>query len=445
MIGNFAFYWSLASVALAMGVTTPGSAATSDSGESELSSVGAPQMGGLMDALFDAFSRSNPDVRKASTWLHKTDVLVIGALMYEQADMAPMVREFDRAELAPYDHQFRGDMMKAPVMVSIAMRQGRPVWLAFNRRPGAPVAADVRRFLAFVLGGDGQAVIAKLPAFAPLSADQASQERHRLAGFAAALDPAIPAYRSKAMVRGEISSIGSDGMKSLMDRWMDEFARLQPNARRGERWEHFGTLNGFHALMHGLADLAPMGRELWPPEAAAYSSALGIAQPLEIRVARGGFNTPQRTTAQVVFVHADNPVQAMSIQQLRSILCDNPTIVRWGQLGATGAWADRPIRIYMPPQTSPNAMSIQLSVLEGRPWNKSAQAASIAETASNLAHDPDGIAFGGMEEGGPGLKPLAISTAPGEPAIPATYETASSGRYPLHVYSRDPAPWRGFA
>lgn len=409
----------------------PDRALARDRGESELSSVGAPEMGGLMDRLFTAFSRTNPDLGKSRTWLHRTDAQAIGALMYEQADIAPMIREFDRGELAPYDHQFRGDMMKAPVMVPIALRAGQPVWLAVNRRPGAPLAADVRRFLAFALGSDGQAVIADTPGFGALPAAAAQAERDKLAGFVAALDPAIPSYRATAAVRGEISSIGSDGMKSLMDRWMDEFARLQPDARRGERWEHPGTLNGFHALLHGLADLAPMGRELWPQEAAGYAAATGIARPLEIRVARGGFNTPQRTTAQVIFVHPDNPVQAITVPQLRGILSDDPAITRWGQLGATGAWADRPIQIYMPPQSSPNAMSIQLSVLGGQPWNKAARAGSISDTASALAGDPAGIAFGGLEEGGPGLKSLAVAPAAGQPAIPADYDTASDGRYPL--------------
>ena len=174
-----------------------------------------------------------------------------------------------------------------------------------------------------------------------------------------------------------------------------------------------------------------MGRELWPQEQAAYQAATGVARPLELRVARGGFNTPQRTTAQAIFVHESNPLHEISVPQLRAIFGNNPSITRWGQLGATGAWAERPIRAYMPPIASPNAMSVQMSVLGSQSWNRDARPGSIAETARALANDPDGMGFGGFEEGGPGLKSLAVSPGDRQAAVTATHDTASDGRYPL--------------
>lgn len=396
-----------------------------------LSSIGAPEMAGLMDALFAAFVRSNPDMRKSAIWDHRTDRLALGALMYERADMAPMIRQFDRNELAPYDHQFRGDMMKAPVMVSVALREGRPVWLAVNQRPGAPLAEDVRRFLAFALSTQGQAVIAGVAPFAALPMEVAIAESARLNNFVAQLDPGIDEYHAIGKFSGEISSVGSDGMKSLMDRWMNEFTAIYPAVRRGERWEHLGTLNGFHALMAGLTDLAPMGRELWPDEAHAYAEATGVPAPLEIKVARGGFNTPQRTTAQVIFVHKDNPLRSISLARLKEVLSENPKITRWGQLGASGEWADRPIHLYMPPPASPNAMFMQVAVLHGAGWNPAARSASITETANSLADDPQGLGFGGMEEGAPGLRALAVSKGIGDPAIAPDYPSAAAGVYPL--------------
>lgn len=425
---------TVALVLIIIGTSLVPSAAAQDRDERALSSIGAPELGEAMDALFAAFSQANPDMRKSPVWLHRTDSQSVGALMYELADIAPMIREFDRNELAPYDHQFRGDMMKSPVIVPIALRDGRPVWLAVNRRPGAPFAEDVRRFLNFVLGDAGQALIGKLESFSPLPAAMVRAERERLLGFVARVDPSIPEYRFSGQLRGEIRSVGSDGMKSLMERWMDEFAARHPLVRRGERWEHLGTLNGFHALLSGHTDLAPMGRELWPEEAAAYRAAVGLERPVEIKVARGGFNTPQRTTAQVIFVHPDNPVRQITLAQLRAIFGEHPTITRWGQLGAEGSWTDRPINIYMPPPASPNAMSMQISVLDGRGWDTSARPGSIAETANALAGDQAGIGFGGMEEGVPGLKTLAVAEATDRPAIAPDYEAVSTGRYPLSRY-----------
>ncbi|MFP3741389.1 phosphate ABC transporter substrate-binding protein, partial [Burkholderia sp. SIMBA_019] len=76
----------------------------------------------------------------------------------------------------------------------------------------------------------------------------------------------------------------------------DAFTHVQPSVRKGDRWEHLGTLNGFHALLAGDTEMAPMGRELWPDERAAYAPIRHDAAPPEIRVARGGFNPPQRPT-----------------------------------------------------------------------------------------------------------------------------------------------------
>lgn len=399
-----------------------------------ISSVGDARLQTLMDAWLAAFRRIQPGVTQGPHWSHSSDALAFGALMFETADLAPLARLPLPSELAPYAHQFAGDMMKAPLLVQVAGTPAHPAYLAVNKRPGAPLPPKISEFLSFVLSGAGQELVARQGRFAPLEPAAAALERAKLAGYLAELDPLLPPYRPGAQVRGTIASVGSDGMKTLMDRWMRSFRHVQPNVRKGERWEHLGTLNGFHALIASEADLAPMGRELWPAEQAAYESARGPGSPLEIRVARGGFNTPQRTTAQVVFVHASNPLQAIGLPQLRAILGAAPAITRWGQLGLGGEWADRPITVYMPPAAAPNAMSMQAMVLRGAAWNTAVRPGTIAETAAAIAADAGAIGFGGMEEGGPGLKALAVAPADGAPSYEPNYANASSGRYPLTRY-----------
>jgi ABC-type phosphate transport system substrate-binding protein len=397
-----------------------------------LSSVGSGSMAGLMDAWFDGFSRRHPNIERGRTWEHLTDAKAIGGLMFEIADMAPMTRQPAPVELAPYDHQFRGDMMKAPLLVRVARQGDQPAYIAVNKRPGAPLPEKIRAFLAYSLSPEGQR-IARHSGFAPLDAAMAKSEEAKLEGYLPTLDPGLPHYRPSTRVSGEISSVGSDGMKSLMDRWQRDFARLQPGARKGERWEHLGTLNGFHALIVGETDIAPMGRELWPQEQGAYQAATGRSRPLEIRVARGGFNTPQRTTAQAIFVHQGNPIRRITVPQLAAIMARNPTITHWGQLGLKGEWANRPINLHTPPLTAPNAMSMQIMVLGGRPW-RDVREGSIADTAAAIARDPGAIGFGGFEEGGPGLKALTVAARASGPFYEGTGASVSSGRYPLTRY-----------
>lgn len=399
-----------------------------------VSSIGSSEMGPLMNAWLQALHQQQPGISRGPRWQHVGDAAAIGALMFELADVAPMTRPPLPAELAPYAHQFAGDMMKTPVLVRVAQRNGKPVFLAFNKRPDSPLPPAVLDFVSFALSPAGQQIAARQPGFAALPADAIAQELPKLDGYRATLDPALPRYVAGAPLKGEIRSIGSDGMKSLMERWMHDFHALQPGVRKGDRWEHLGTLNGFHALMAGETDLAPMGRELWPDETASFTQLNAGHVPLEIRVARGGFDTQQRTTAQAVFVNAGNPIERLTMQQLAGIFGSSPTITRWGQLGLTGEWADRPIQLDVPPLITPNAMSMQIMTLKGGAWSNTVHEASVADTAKAIAADTGAMGFGGFEDGGPGLKTVPVARDAGSQAVAGTHETASNGRYPLTRY-----------
>jgi ABC-type phosphate transport system substrate-binding protein len=403
-------------------------------GSMTLSSVGDASMGPLMDAWLEAMRQQPLPIARGPRWQHVGDAAAIGALMFELADVAPMSRAPLPAELAPYAHQFAGDMMKSPVLVRVAWQGDRPTYLAFNKRPDSPPPPNVQAFARFALSASGQAIVARQPGFRALSPDEAAQEMPKLDGYVASLDPALPRYVVGARIRGEIRSVGSDGMKSLMERWMRDFRALQPEVRRGDRWEHLGTLNGFHALVAGETDLAPMGRELWPEEATAYASLHPGLIPFQVRVARGGFNTQQRTTAQAVFVNERNPIERITLPQLAAIIGSAPTITHWGQLGLGGQWAGRRIVLDVPPRIAPNAMSMQAMVLQGGAWNENLHEAPVADTARAIAADPAALGFGGFEDGGPGLKALAVAHDAASPAIEGNGETVSSGRYPLTRY-----------
>jgi ABC-type phosphate transport system substrate-binding protein len=401
-----------------------------------LNSVGDATMEPLMEAWLAAFQQHHPDVVRGARWQHPGNDAAIGALMFETADVAPLTREPLPAELAPYAHQFKGDMMIAPVLV----RVGRGIFLAVNKRPGAPLAPLTKEFLLFVLSREGQAVVAHHQSFISLDAVAAQAEQAKLQGYFASVDPAIPAYHATAPVSGPIANVGSDGMESLVEKWMRAFCLLHPGVHRGARWSHQGTLNGFQALLAGETDLAPMGRELWPAERTAYQNVRGQPGPFEIRVARGGFNTPQRTTAQAVFVNDKNPLAGLTVAQIDALFSAErrqgapAALTRWGQLGLTGDWAERPIILYLPTRAAPNAMSMQIAVLKGGPWSSAVHEGSIAEVAAAVAREPGAIAFGGFEEGGPGLRAVPVAATAGAEFVAGTAADVAGGRYPLTRY-----------
>ena len=85
-----------------------------------LSSVGDDDMAPLMDAWLQAFQKFQPLLQKGPRWQHLTSATAVAALALEIADIAPIAREPWPAELAPYAHQFAGDMMKEPLLVRVA-------------------------------------------------------------------------------------------------------------------------------------------------------------------------------------------------------------------------------------------------------------------------------------------------------------------------------------
>ncbi|WP_186728767.1 PstS family phosphate ABC transporter substrate-binding protein [Sphingomonas panacisoli] len=397
------------------------------------SAVGDGAMKPALDRLLALYRQRHPASGAPTRWEYGSGARAVGALMFDLADIAPVMRPFAPAEIAPYEHQFHGDMIKEPLIVRIGSIGGRPAGIALNRRPGAPLPARITNFIALALSEEGQRVLAGTPGFTPLDPAALADERAKLDEFVPALDPALAAYRPTARLAGPIRSVGSDGMKALMDSWECRFAALQPGIRKGEIWEHLGTLNGFDALLNGQTDIAPMGRELWPDELADWRSVYGPGAPVEIAVARGGFNTPQRTTAQAILVNPANPIRRITMAQLAGIFGADPTITRWGQLGLTGAWTDRPIHVRMPPRVAPNAMSMQMMVLNGGGWNAKATEAPIAATAKAIVDDPAAIGFGGLEEGDPTLVALDVAGTDGR-YIPLTADSASTGRYALTRY-----------
>lgn len=397
------------------------------------SAMGDVALKPALDRVLALYRARHPGAAEPLGWDFGGGARAIGALMFELADIVPVARAFGPAEIAPYEHQFHGDMMKEPLVIRIGAIAGRPAGIAVNRRPGAPLPKRITDFIALALSADGQRTLSQTAGFIPLDAADRAVERAKLDGFVAPLDAALPSYRPVPRLSGAIRSIGSDGMKALMDSWECRFAALQPGVGKGEMWEHLGTLNGYDALLTGQADIAPMGRELWPDELAGWRSVYGSGAPVEIAVARGGFDTPQRTTAQAILVNSANPIRRITVAQLAGIFSANPTITRWGQLGLTGDWADRPIHVRMPPRVVPNSMSMQRMILGGGDWNAAAVEAPIADTAKAVLNDPAAIGFGGLEEGDPALRALDVAGADGMYA-PLNAESASSGRYPLTRY-----------
>src|SRR5207248_3855764 len=139
------------------------------------------------------------------------------------------------------------------------------------------------------------------------------------------------------------------------------------------------------------ARLGADGGGAWASRGGGHHRGAPGEAAVEVRRRPSRVNTPEGPPAEGVFVDEKNPLARISVPQLFAIFGGSPEITRWGQLGLGGEWADRPIRIYIPPRAAPNAMSMQIIVLKNQPWNAAAKEGSIAETARAIASDPAAI------------------------------------------------------
>lgn len=96
------------------------------------------------------------------------------------------------------------------------------------------------------------------------------------------------------------------------------------------------------ALTEGTANLGPMSRKMKDNELQAFETKYGY-KPTAIPVA---------VDALAVFVHKDNPIQHMTMEQVDAVfsstrLCGGKADVKtWGDLGVTGDLANKPVQLF---------------------------------------------------------------------------------------------------
>lgn len=251
-------------------------------------------------------------------------------------------------------------------------------------------------------------------------------------------DPAIPPYQRGAEATGTLTIMGTDTMVNLMNIWMTGFCHLQPKI--AFHLEAKGSLTGAPPLIEGRSDLATFSREMFPSEVEAFRAKYGYA-PLAIRVALGGWRAPDRTGISVFFVHRDNPITRLTMEQLSAIygtVPGRPPITVWGQLGLTGKWAEReihPVGIAMPDGT---ANFIRHFVCEDTDFTSRlvGEKTGLPVKASvrilaDIAHDPGAIGYVSLLYENPATKPIAIARTADGPDYHGSFDETASAQYPL--------------
>ncbi|HZI08951.1 MAG TPA: phosphate ABC transporter substrate-binding protein [Myxococcus sp.] len=224
-----------------------------------------------------------------------------------------------------------------------------------------------------------------------------------------------PTEGAPAAVGGALTIKGSDTMVILGQRWAEEFMRRDPSMRLQVTGGGSGT--GIAALLNGTTEIAMSSRAIKPAEAQQVQ-ARHKTEARETAVARDGVT---------FYVHESNPVQALTVEQLRGIYLGD--VKNWKEVGGP----DAPIVIYSRENSSGTYVFVKDEVLGGEDF--AAEALTLPGTAAvvnAVAKEKHGIGYGGAAYG-KGIKELAVKAADGTAVAPSA-ENIQTGKYPL---SRD--------
>jgi len=273
-------------------------------------------------------------------------------------------------------------------------------------------------------------------------------------------------YQPQQQVSGRIRQWGNNYLadSGLMAIWQAQFSRHHPEI---EFEDHlYSSSVGFPGLVSGAADLAPMGRQaLWDELKGFERAASADMELVEIIIATGSFDVRGWSYALGAFVHEDNPLRQLTLDQLDGILgaerdggwngltwdtsvARGPerNIRTWGQLGLTGEWADQPINVYGYNMKYHFNDEIDKKVLRGSgKWNERMRAfsnmAGLKEDGSltpggelimnALGEDRYGIAYTGIPFITARTRALALSPGTGQPYVELTLDNVQNRSYPL--------------
>jgi phosphate transport system substrate-binding protein len=227
-----------------------------------------------------------------------------------------------------------------------------------------------------------------------------------------------------------IQNSGSDTMVNLAQAWAEAYAEVDPSVSVEVSGGGSGT--GIAALINGTVDIANSSRKIEPEELEKAKQNTG-KEPIEYLV---GYD------ALAVYVHKDNPMNEITIEQLAEIFGEGGKIEKWSQLGVTNSACDNDQIIRISRQSNSGTYHYFREAILGKNRDfklGSSDMNGSKDVVAAVSQAPCALGYSGLGYHTSEVKMLLVAKKAGDPTYAPSIETTLNHTYPiarpLFVYS----------
>jgi phosphate transport system substrate-binding protein len=218
-----------------------------------------------------------------------------------------------------------------------------------------------------------------------------------------------------------IQNKGSDTMVNLAQTWAEEYKKVAPAV--DVEVSGGGSGVGIAALVKGTIDIANASRDMKAEEIEQAKKNTG-KEPKKITV---GYD------ALAIYVHKDNPLNEITLEQVSQIYAEGGSISKWSDLGIKipGTSTDEIVRI------SRQSSSGTYEFLREHVLNKkdfklgSRDMNGSKEVVELVASTPTAIGYSGMGYATPAVKMLKVKKTAADPAYEPSVANTLAKTYPI--------------
>jgi phosphate transport system substrate-binding protein len=237
----------------------------------------------------------------------------------------------------------------------------------------------------------------------------------------------FPAYLSKTPpFEGTLRITGASSMGQLLNSLATAYESIYPGVKVSVK--QGGSSKGLAALRAGECDMAAMSRDLTPDE----------VKDLESTTGRKVFQVPIALDGVCIFVNADNPLPAITRDQLNGIFAithslTKEPILRWSDLDPKSPLGDAFMPLYMVPTTHGTMQDfMQWAMPEEQLQtilrNEEPGPSSVVNACCAY---PAAIGISGYANRQPRARMVPVSEGLGKPAVAPDFRTIRDHSYPL--------------